>query len=110
MMSFSRKEEILPEKETISNYLERVEIFFKIRNSIADGKKVPVFLNIAEGNIYTLLHSLLSPAKPQEKSFAKLAAELKKHFELKKIIIAGLFNFHRRSWAPDESIANRLHS
>jgi len=85
MTSFGRIEEFSPEKETISNYLERVEIFFQA-NSTADEKKVPVFLSIAGGNIYALLCSLLLPAKPQEKSFAKLAAELKKHFEPKKII------------------------
>jgi len=46
----------------------------------------PVFLSIAGGNIYALLRSLLSPAKPQEKTFAELAAELKKHFESKRLL------------------------
>ena len=50
------------------------------------------------------MRSLLSPTKPQEKTFAELEAKLKKHFELKKIIIAERFNFHRRNQAPDESI------
>ena len=103
MATFGRIEEFSPEKETISNYLERVEIFFQA-NTIADEKKVPVFLSIARGNIYALLHSLLSPTKPQEKTFAELEAELKKHFEPKKIIIAERFNFHRRNQASDESI------
>ena len=30
MASFGRIEEFLPEKETISNYLKRVEIFFRL--------------------------------------------------------------------------------
>ena len=64
MASFGRLEEFSPEKETISNYLERVEIFF-LANSIADGKKVAVFLSVVGGNIYALLRNLLSPAKPQ---------------------------------------------
>ena len=67
MASFGRIEEFSPEKETISNYLERVEIFFQT-NAIADEKKVPVFLSIVGGNIYALLRSLLSPTKPQEKT------------------------------------------
>ena len=34
-----------------------------------------------------------------------MTAELKKHFEPKKVIIAERFSFHRRNQAPDESIA-----
>ena len=53
-------------------------------NRIADGKKVPVFLSIAGGSVYTLLRSLLSPVKPQEKTFDELKVELKKHFQPKR--------------------------
>ena len=74
-------------------------------NGIVDGKKVPVFLSIAGGSVYTLLRSLLSPVKPQEKTFDELKAELEKHFEPKKVVIAERFNFHRRNQAPDKSIA-----
>ena len=105
MASFGRLEEFLPEKETITNYLERVGIFF-LANGIADEKNVPVFLSVAGGSIYALLRSLLAPAKPQEKSFAELVAELKKHFEPRKLVIAERFNFHRRNQSPDESIAD----
>ena len=83
MASFGRLEEFSPEKETISNYIERVELFFQA-NGIANGKKVPVFLSAAGGNIYALLRNLLSPTKPQDKSFDELAAELKKHYEPKR--------------------------
>ena len=104
MASYGRIEEFSADKENISNYLERVEIFFQA-NGIADGKKVPVFLSIAGGSVYALLRSLLSPVKPQEKTFDELKVELKKHFEPKKVVIAERFNFHRRNQAPDESIA-----
>ena len=50
MASFGKIGEFSPDKETISNYLERVEIFFQA-NEIANEKKVPVFLSIAGGNI-----------------------------------------------------------
>ena len=66
---------------------------------------MPVFLSIAGGSVYALLRSLLSPVKPQEKTFDELKVELKKHFEPKKVVIAERFNFHRRNQAPDESIA-----
>ena len=47
----------------------------------------------------------MSPVKPQEKTFDKLKAELKKQFEPKKVVIVERFNFHRSNQAPDESIA-----
>ena len=102
MASYGKIEEFQPIKN-ISNYLECVEIFFQA-NGIADGKKVPVFLSIAGGSVYALLRSLLSPVKPQENTFDELKAELKKHFEPKKVVIAERFNFHRRNQASDESI------
>ena len=34
-----------------------------------------------------------------------MKAELKKHFEPKKVVIAECFNFHRRNQASDKSIA-----
>ena len=94
MVSFGRIEEFSLKKETISNYLECVEMFFQA-NAIDDEKKVSAFFSIAGGNFYALLRSLLSPIKPQDKTFTNLKAELKKHFEPKKTIIAERFNIHR---------------
>ena len=104
MASFGKKGEFSPDKETISNYLEHVEIFFQANGIAEDEKKVPVFLSITGGDIYALLRSLLSPVKPQEKTVAELKAELTRHFQPKKVIIAKHFNFHQRNQAPDESI------
>ena len=104
MSSFGKLEEFSPQKETITNYLERVEIFF-LANAVADEKKVPVFLSVVGGNIYAPLRSLLAPAKPQEKSFDALVAELKKQFEPRKVVIAERFNFHRRNQYSGETIA-----
>lgn len=107
MASFGKIEEFSPEKETISNYLERVELFFQA-NDIADDKKMPIFLSIVGGNVYALLRNHLSPIKPQEKSVADLTAELKKHYEPKRVVIAEWFNFHWRNQASDESISDYI--
>jgi hypothetical protein len=80
MTSFGRIEPFNAENESITAYLERIELFFQA-NEIANEKKVAVLLSVIGGKTYTLLRGLLSPAKPQEKTFAELAAELKKHFE-----------------------------
>ena len=92
------------ENESIAAYLERV---FRA-NDITDEKKIAVFLSVIEGRTYTLLRGLLSPDKPQEKSFNELAAELKTHFEPRKVVIAERFHFHRRSQELGETIAEYM--
>ena len=80
------------EEETIESYLECIELFFAA-NEIADGKKVPVFLSVIGSKTYAILWSLVAPAKPSEKGFDVLSAELRKHFEPRKIVIAKCFHF-----------------
>ena len=81
MSSFGKLEEFSPQKETITNYLERIEIFF-LANAVADEKEVPVFLSVVGGNIYALLRSLLAPAKPQDKSFDALPRKVVMHLSM----------------------------
>ena len=78
-----------PADESISAYLERVELFFAVTD-IEDPKQVAVFLSN-----YALLCDFLAPVKPQEKSLAVLFETLRKHFEQKPVIIAERFRFHR---------------
>ena len=63
MATFGRLEEFNPRKETISSYLERIELYF-MANEIADKKQVAVFLSVIGGQMYTLLKNLLAPDKP----------------------------------------------
>ena len=107
MSSYGRIKEFCPEEETVESYLERIELFF-IANEIADEKKVAVFLSVIGSKTYTILRSLVAPAKPSEKGFDVLKAELKKHFEPSKIVIAERFHFHRRSQRPEETISEFL--
>jgi len=107
MTSFGRIKEFRPEEETIDSYLERIEIFFTA-NGIAADKQVPVFLSVIGSKTYAILRSLVAPAKPTEKDFAALSAELKKHFEPSKIVIAKRFHFHRRSQGPEETVSEFL--
>ena len=43
------------ESETISAYLERVQLFFDVNGIKEDKKKVPVFLNAVSSRTYALL-------------------------------------------------------
>ena len=96
-----------PESETISAYLERVDLFFEA-NEVAADKKVAVFLSVIGGKTYTLLRNLTAPVKPSEKTLEDLRAVLKKHFEPTTIVIAERYYFHCRSQAEGESIADYI--
>ena len=64
-------QEFHPESESITAYLERIELFFDA-NGVADDKKVPSLLSIIGGKTYTLIRSLLAPDLPKDKTFAVL--------------------------------------
>ena len=104
---FGKLEEFRPGTETIVSYLERADLFFAA-NGIEDEKKVTVFLSTVGGRIYSLLHDLLSPVKPQEKTMAQLKEVLKNHFEPKPLVIAERFYFHHRNQLSTESIAEYM--
>ena len=95
------------ENELFSSYIERVEFFFEA-NSIADEKNVTVVLSLVGSKTYSLLRSLVAPAKSNEKSYKDLVAVLMKHFKPTPIIIAERFHFHRRAQAVAGSISEYM--
>ena len=105
--TYGTLKEFNPEAERISTYLERMALFLKA-NKVADEDKVPVFLSIIGGKVYSLLRDLLAPALPQDSTYATLVETLKKHYEPRPIVIAERFHFHKRSQALGESIAEYL--
>ena len=102
MPTFGQINEFHPENESFSVYLERFELFV-LANSIADSKKVPLFLTVLGGNTYGLLHNLMAPDNSKDKSFETITGVLKAHFEPKPLIIAQRFHFHRRDKAQNRS-------
>ena len=89
-----------PDQETMSAYLERVEIFFQA-NNIADEKRVGIFLSLIGAKIYGLLRDLLAPAKPMDKSLAELTKTFRTHYEPTPLIIAEHFYFNQRNQLPN---------
>ena len=108
MTIIGKIEQFKPEEESITAYLERVELYFAANNITEGEKKVTVFLSVVGVQPYTLLRDLVSPAKPKEKTFAQLTEVLKKHYEPTRIVIAERFYFHRRNQQPDESIVQYI--
>ena len=94
MASYGKPSEFHPEAESISAYLEQVELFF-MANSIANDK-VAVILSVVGGKTYSILRDLLPPEKPQDKSLPVLFQKLKEHYEPKPLVIAEKFYFHRK--------------
>lgn len=98
-----RMQEFEPETESISAYLERLQMFFEA-NDIADEKKVSVLLTVIGKSHFSLLRNLLAPESPKDKSLDELITVLKTHFEPKPLVIAERFNFYRRDQQSNESI------
>lgn len=96
-------QEFEPETESISAYLERLQMFFDA-NNIADEKKVSVLLTVIGKNTFSLLRNLLAPTSPKDKSLEELTTVLKAHFEPKPLVIAERFDFYRRDQRAGESI------
>ena len=97
-------EEFNPEKERISVYLERVELFF-VANDVEDRKQVATLLSVIGSRTYALLSDLLAPDKPASKTFKQLTKTLQTHFEPKPVVIVERFQFHRRNQEAGESVA-----
>ena len=74
------------DSDTISAYLEHVQIFFNANGIEEDKQKVSIFLNAVGAQTYALLRDLLSPTKPADKTFAELQKALTDHFEPKPLV------------------------
>ena len=107
MATFGRVQEFHLDSESITAYIERVQLFYAA-NDIAVDKKVPVLLSLIGGKNYELLRNLLAPTLPQEKSFDDLVQCLKCHFEPEPVIIAERYRFHCRNQTAGESVAEFL--
>lgn len=91
------------ENETISAYLERVELYFDV-NDVPEAKRVSVLLTVIGPTVYTLLRSLVAPSLPREKTFVQLKTVLKDHFEPQPLVIAERFRFYRRNQTWTETV------
>ena len=92
------------ENETVTAYLERVELYFDA-NDVAHAKKVPVLLSNIGAKTYGLLRTLVAPRAPKEKTLDEIRKLLKSHFEPTPSVIAERYRFHRRDQTPGETIA-----
>ena len=116
---FGRVGEFLPERETFSAYVERMEMFFTANNiveSTGEGsaqanqvlanRKRAIFLTEVGPEVYSTLSNLLAPAKPKDTPFADIVEILEKHYNPKPLEIAQSFHFSTRKQESRESISD----
>ena len=96
MAVFGQIDHFFPDSETLSVYLERVDLFFSA-NNVPDERKVPLLLTVIGASAYGVLHNLMTPENPKTKSYAELVTALKQHYEPKPLVIAERFHFYQDS-------------
>ena len=67
-----------PDVESITDYLEQMDVYFKV-NKTEDNIKVLVFLNAIEEKNYTLLRNNLAPEKLMDQMLKKLSDIFRRH-------------------------------
>ena len=99
----SHVDEFKPDTESITNYLERVDLFFAA-NEVPEAKKVAVLLSCIGPKTSSTLKNLTAPTLPGAKSLDDLKGLLSGHFDPKPSLIAQPFHIHRQKQRPDENI------
>ena len=102
--TFGNLQEFDNSKEEWLQYEERLQHFFDA-NGIKDERKRAMFLSMVGPSTYKLLHNLVSPKKPGEKSIEQLLQVLRDHFHPTPSVIVERFRFHSRVRKPGELIA-----
>ena len=78
-------------------------------NSVLEDKEVSLFLSMIGGNVYRLLHTLIAPKRPINKSYDIIVAKLRAHFQPTLTnIIMHRYNFHRSNQGPNETIVDYI--
>ena len=98
MATVGKLDEFVPERESLTAYVERAELYFEA-NKIEERRRVPVFLSILGRHT-----PFYAPAKPKDKEFSEIVGILV-HFEPRPIVITEQFRFHKQDRKPGVSIA-----
>ncbi|XP_067687115.1 uncharacterized protein [Haliotis asinina] len=103
--SHGRMEEVsLSESGDWIEYIERLNQYF-VANDITDSdKKKAIRLTEVGRETYSLMGTLVSPAKPSEKSYTDLCGTVKNHINPKTLVIAERFKFYQLKQRHGETV------
>ena len=105
MRSYGQLKEFA-EGEVWIEYVERMEMYFTANDIDDGGKKRAIFLSTAGPKVYGLIRNLLSPAKPNSKSFDELTKLVTDHMNPTPSIIVERFKFNTSCRKEGESMSN----
>ena len=94
--------EVCPNTDSITHYLQKVELYFTA-HEVKDELQVATWLLSIGAATYARLCDLMAPTVPGSKSLHDITAVLKKHFEPTKVQIAERFHFRKRKQAAGET-------
>ena len=97
-----------PEHEEWPQYVERLDQFFEANDLTGDDKATKrhaTFLTVIGPGPYKLLCSLISPAKPTDKTYSELVKKLTEHYSPTPSEVMQRLRFNSRSRRTEESVA-----
>ncbi|XP_048254597.1 uncharacterized protein K02A2.6-like [Haliotis rufescens] len=104
--TYGRMEEFsVSENADWVEYIERLNQYF-VANDVEDaGKRKAILLTIVGKETYSLMRTLVSPAKPADKSYTELVDVVKSHVNPKPLVIAEKFKFYQQKQHSGESVS-----
>ena len=86
-------------------YIERMEYYFQANKTTEGDTKRAVLINAMGEKAYKLMRSLISPAKPNDKSFGQLVKAMRGHLCPPPSEIVQCYKFNFRIWQDGELVA-----
>ena len=105
MAAFGRIEEYSSDTDW-SEYIERLDCYFTANDITDNEKKKAILLTVCGSKIYSLVKSLLAPAKPTEKPYKDICDLVKSHLNPAPLIIAERYKFHLARQTEGQSISS----
>eukprot|EP00079_Xenopus_tropicalis_P034355 XP_017948126.1 PREDICTED: uncharacterized protein K02A2.6-like [Xenopus tropicalis] len=107
MSAIGKVPEFSESAEEFESYLERFERWLSA-NDVSQEKKADILLATLPAKTYSLLKTLIAPAKATELSYERITETLSQHYKPQPIIIAERFRFYRRNHKMGESLADYI--
>ena len=104
MSLFGNIGEFIEEKESWTQYIERLNQFFRANDIINEEKKAVIFLSTIGSSGYKILGNLLPPKKPVEVSYARMVEVMKSFYNPTPSVTVQRFHFYSRFHQPGELI------
>ena len=104
MATFGRIEEY-SESENWSQYIERLRYYFEANSITETEKKRSIFLTVYGSKCYGLIRNLLSPTKPDEKTFEELNKLVQDHLNPEPSEVIQCYKFHTKVHSHGQSVS-----